>query len=273
MSQAIDCPYWEAGRGAPLVLVHGIGASHAAWTAVVDSLKAHYRCISYDLRGHGEAPIPAAPFTLDDLVADLERLRDRLDLPGMHIAGHSLGGMIGPAYARKYPDRTKTLSLLSTAAGRSPEDSKKVCGVVERMERDGIGNVLQTLVDRWFTDDFVKANPEVIQKRLDRVLATDPRVFLNVFHIYAETEMAPWLDSVAAASLVLTGELDGGCNPRLNAFIHEQLPNSELVILDGLKHAILAEDPQRVAAEIHGFISSRSEVREDARAPLPMWGV
>ena len=37
-------------------------------------------------------------------------------------------------------------------------------------------------------------------------------VFLNVFHIYAETEMSPWLHEVKASSLVLTGEMDGGCS-------------------------------------------------------------
>lgn len=257
MSQSIECPHWESGQGEPLVLIHGIGASHIAWTGVVNALQAHYRCISYDLRGHGDAPMPIVPFALDDLVEDLERVRERLNLPRIHIAGHSLGGMIGPAYARRYPDRVETLSLLSTAAGRTPDDSKKVIGVVERMEREGIGNVLETLVDRWYTDRFAKANPDVVRARLDQVLSTDPAVFLNVFRIYAETEMAPWLHEVSARSLVLTGELDGGCNPRLNAFIDSQLPNSKLVILDGVKHAILAEAHDRVAAEVHRFISGR----------------
>lgn len=258
MPQEIDCPSWEAGDGDPLVLVHGIGASHNAWDGVVNNLQARFRCISYDLRGHGAAPVPSVPFTLDDLVDDLERLRARLDLPRMHIAGHSLGGMIGPAYARKYPERVATLSLLSTAAGRTSEDSAKVIGVVERMERDGIGNVLETLVDRWYTDAFAEANPNVVRARLDQVMSTNPEVFLNVFRIYAETEMAPWLKEVNTPSLVLTGELDGGCNPRLNTFIDSQLPNSELVILNGLKHAILAEAPDRVAAEVGRFISAQT---------------
>ena len=59
---------------------------------------------------------------------------------------------------------------------------------------------------------------------------------------------------VAAPSLVLTGELDGGCNPRLNKQIAEALPNSELVILDGLKHAILIEATERVAPPVKAFL-------------------
>ena len=48
----------------------------------------------------------------------------------------------------------------------------------------------------------------------------------------------------------LTGEFDGGCNPRLNKLIDAALPNSELVILKDLKHSILAEAGPQIA-ELH----------------------
>ena len=66
--------------------------------------------------------------------------------------------------------------------------------------------------------------------------------------------MAPWLHEVACPCLVLTGELDGGCNPRLNRLIAETLPDSELVVLDGLKHSILIEAPERVAPPVRDFL-------------------
>ena len=86
------------------------------------------------------------------------------------------------------------------------------------------------------------------------MLGTPAHVFLSVFHIYAETEMAPWLREVACPCLVLTGALDGGCSPRLNRFIAETLPDSELVVLDGLKHSILIEAPERVAPPVRDFL-------------------
>ena len=150
-----------------------------------------------------------------------------------HFAGHSLGGMIGPRYALRYPDRVLSLGLWSTAAFRTEDDSAKVQGVVAAMREKGIGPVLDTLTARWFTDDFCAAQPEVIDWRKTQVMDTDPEVFLNVFDIYAETEMAPWLHEVKAPAQIITGELDGGCNPRLNRLIHAALPGSELVILDG----------------------------------------
>lgn len=258
MTKAVDCAYVIEGKGPPLFMVHGIGARKTSWAAMMEHLKADFTCIAYDLRGHGESPIGNGQFGLDELVADLEALRKKLGIDRAHIIGHSLGGMIGPAYARAYPNRVHALGLLSTAAFRTPDDSAKVKAVVAAMEEKGIPQVLGTLVDRWFTDKFQKESADRIEARKKQVIETDAAVFLNVFHIYAETEMAPWLHEVKTPSLVLTGELDGGCNPRLNKLIAAALPNSELVILDGLKHAILIEASERVAPPVAAFLKKHS---------------
>jgi pimeloyl-ACP methyl ester carboxylesterase len=242
------------GNGPALFLIHGIGSRRQAWEQIIDALQDEFTCISYDLRGHGDSPLPEAPFGLDELVEDLEALRARLGIEQAHFAGHSLGGMIGPAYARAHPGRVLSLGLLSTAAFRTEDDAAKVMGVVRTMEENGIENTLKTLVNRWFTDEFVAAHPDRIEARIQQVMDTDPDVFLNVFHIYAETEMSPWLHQVAHPSLVLTGENDGGCNPRLNKQIAAALPDSELVILDHLKHSIMIEDSPLVARHLRRFL-------------------
>lgn len=253
MTRAVDCEFTVEGSGPPLILVHGIGAARDTWRFMTEDLAQHFTVVSYDLRGHGTSPNPSPDFGLEELVADLERVRERVGLESAHIAGHSLGGMIGPAYARTYPERVKSLALLSTAAFRTPEDSAGVAGVVAAMEERGIPNVLETLIDRWYTDAFLHANPDIVRRRLDQVIANDPEVFLNVFRIYATTEMAPWLHEVTAPCLVLTGENDGGCNPRLNRLIDAALPNSELVILPDYKHSILLEAGPTVAEHIVRF--------------------
>ena len=117
-------------------------------------------------------------------------------------------------------------------------------------------------MDRWFTDEFIDNSPDIIKRRLVQVTETNPNVFLNVFRIYAGTEMMPWLSQVSAPSLVLTGEFDGGCNPRLNAGIANALPNGELVVLPNLKHAILLEAGDEVAAHLARFISNQNHLKE-----------
>jgi pimeloyl-ACP methyl ester carboxylesterase len=254
----MDCAYSVAGRGEPLVLIHGIGARRATFARLVEALQDRFTCISYDLRGHGESPLPSGRFGLDDLVDDLEALRAKLGIERAHFAGHSLGGMIGPRYALRYPDRVMSLGLWSTAAFRTEDDSAKVRGVVALMREKGIAQVLDTLTARWFTDEFAAAHPEVIEWRKRQVVETPPEVFLNVFHIYAETEMAPWLHQVTAPAQIITGENDGGCNPRLNRLIQAALPGSELVILPVLKHAIFIEATDQVAPHVRRFLLAQS---------------
>lgn len=256
--QAIRSAYSDVGEGPPVFLIHGIGASRHSWDGLVEHLRREFRCISYDLRGHGKSSAPAPPYSLADLVCDLEALRAELGIDKAHVLGHSLGGMIAPAYARAFPGRVISLGLLSTAAGRSADDSASVKAVVATMRQKGIGPVLDTLRGRWFTPEFAVSHPEVIAARLRQVLDTDPKVFLTVFDLYAETEMAPWLGEVTAPALVLTGEFDAGCPPRLNRVMAETLPRAELVILSGLRHAILLEAAHRVAPPVLDFLRRNS---------------
>src|SRR3984957_16717938 len=260
MGTPLQSAFSVEGRGPPLILIHGIGASRHSWDGLIQYLKDDFRCVSYDLRGHGRSPLAKPPYSLDDLVEDLEVLRRELHIEKAHFAGHSLGGMIGPAYARRYPERVLSLGLYSTAAFRSADDAAKVRGVVAAMRAKGVPPVLATLKDRWFTPEFAARSPQVVERRMQQVIDTDREVFLSVFDIYAETEMAPWIGEIRHPSLVLTGENDGGCNPRLNAQIAASMPNSELVILPVLRHAILLESPNAVARPVLDFLRRQARI-------------
>ena len=187
---AIDVSYTVSGEGPPLYMVHGIGSRRVTWDGLLPGLEEHFTCVRYDLRGHGKSPVPDVPYSLDDLVDDLEALRVRLAHDRIHVIGHSLGGQIGPAYARAHPEYTASVVLLSTAAGRTADDSARVNGVVARMRVDGVEPVLGTLLDRWYTDDFIEARPDAIRNRIEQVLGTPEDVFLSVFDVYAGAEMA-----------------------------------------------------------------------------------
>ena len=257
--EAVAVAHSVVGQGPPLYMVHGIGSRKEMWNALVDELSDQFTCVTYDLRGHGESPVPAVPYSLDQLVADLEALRVKLGHDQIHVIGHSLGGMIGPAYARLFPEHTLSVGLLSTAAGRTEDDSARVKAVVARMRDEGIENVLTTLVDRWYTEPFAAANPHIIANRINQVMTTPAEVFLSVFDVYAETEMAPWLSEVTVPCLVLTGENDPGCSPRLNRIIDGELPDSRLVILPELRHSIIVEAPDQVAPVVGNFLHAVAE--------------
>tara|TARA_B100001123_G_C15342064_1_gene1035424 strand:- start:1753 stop:2523 length:771 start_codon:yes stop_codon:yes gene_type:complete len=256
MAVRFGISYNIIGEGFPIIFVHGIGSRKYTWSNVIKKLKNQYQCISYDLRGHGDSNPDNSNFTLLDLVADLESLRSHLNMKKIHIVGHSLGGMIGPAYARKFPDKVYSVSLLSTAAFRTKEDQKKVLQIIENIKDKGIKNILPNLISRWFTDEFIINNPHIIDKRMKQVYETDIKTFLNVFKIYALTEMSPWLNELKMPCLVLTGENDIGCNQDMNKKIAKAIPNAKLEILKKLKHTITIEAGDIVGDKINRFLSN-----------------
>lgn len=258
MGGVVQSAYSVEGSGPPLFLIHGVGASRRSWEGVIDQLRSSFRCISYDLRGHGRTPKLPPPYALEDFVEDLEALRRELGIDQAHFAGHSLGGMIAPAYAHRYGAHVLSLALFSTAAFRSAEDRSKARQFVETMRTHGIGAVLESLKDRWFTPEFAARHPDAIEQRMQLLRAMDQEVYVNTFAVYAESETAAWLPAIQQPTLVLTGEEDVSCGPRLNRQIAAALPHAELQILPQLRHSILMEAPDRVAPLLLAFLRRQS---------------
>jgi len=96
--------YCETGSGRPLILLHGIGMSHAVWNAVTPYLRSTRRVIAFDIAGFGlTPPLPkgVAP-SIPNLVDDLERSIHEIGIkPPVDIAGNSLGGCMALEAARR----------------------------------------------------------------------------------------------------------------------------------------------------------------------------
>ena len=252
----VDCNYSVIGSGPAIFLTHGVGGAEDAWRFIVPKLKDRFTVVTYDLRGHGKSSVTHKDFNLDDLVSDLEKVREKTNIDKAHFVGHSLGGMIAPAYAKKFPERVLSVGLLSTVAGRSDEDKEKVWNVISDLKKRGVEKTLKNLTDRWFTDNFIKENPDLVSRRLKQVIETDKDVFINVFKIYAETEMISWLKDIKKPCLFMTGENDGGCTPSHNKKMSNEVKDSKLVIIPEVKHSFLIEAPEQISNNLIEFIEN-----------------
>ena len=252
----IDCNYSVTGTGPAIFFIHGVGAAEDAWRFIAPKLKDKFTVVTYDLRGHGKSPVNNKDFNLDDLVLDLERVREKTNIKKAHFIGHSLGGMVAPAYARKFPDRVLSVGFLSTVAGRSEEDKQKVWNVISDLKNKGVEQTLKNLTNRWFTDNFIETNPDLVSRRLKQVIDTDKDVFINVFKIYAETEMISWLKEINKPCLFMTGENDSGCTPTHNKKMSNEIKDSKLVIIPKVKHSFLIEAPEQITNNLIEFIEN-----------------
>ncbi|MDP9139284.1 MAG: alpha/beta fold hydrolase, partial [Pseudomonadota bacterium] len=106
--------YEQAGSGAPLLLIHGLGSGSADWQAQIEHFSRHYSVIAPDLRGHGRSGRPAPPYQMSDFADDLIALMDALSLPDAHVVGISLGGGIAFQLAVQAPKRLRSLTIVNS---------------------------------------------------------------------------------------------------------------------------------------------------------------
>jgi pimeloyl-ACP methyl ester carboxylesterase len=104
----------HAGRGPALLLIHGIGDSHATWDEVIPALARNHTVVAPDLLGHGASAKPRADYSV---AAYANGMRDLLSILGIDratVVGHSLGGGVAMQFAYQFPERCERLVLVST---------------------------------------------------------------------------------------------------------------------------------------------------------------
>ncbi|TVP61672.1 MAG: alpha/beta hydrolase [Nodularia sp. (in: Bacteria)] len=102
---------WNQGRE-PLLLLHGLADNALVWSGLGDDLAAEYHIVAPDMRGHGESSKPENDYTFESAIADLEALMDHLGWSSAHIVSHSWTGKLAAIWARKNPDRLRSMILV-----------------------------------------------------------------------------------------------------------------------------------------------------------------
>lgn len=253
-ANGIRVRYRIEGQGPDIVLIHGVGANLESWDGVVAILRPSFRLIRYDLRGHVQSDKPAGPYDLDGFTSDLRALLDAVGIDRCHVAGFSLGGLVAQSVALSLPDRVDHLMLISTVAGRTDEERRRVLERLDMVANGIPGGHFQNSLSRWFTDDFRKAHPDIIAAHAEQNRRNDPAAYAAAYRVLATSDLADRLHEIKCPTLIATGEHDIGSNPRMARLMHERIAGSRLHILPGLRHSILLEAPHVVAALIDEFV-------------------
>lgn len=248
-----------------IVLVHGVGDNLGTWDRILGFLPSGFDVLRYDLRGHGKSDPPPGPYGLSDFVADHLDLVSETDFAPCALAGFSLGGLIAQAVALEAPSVATPLVILSAIAGRSPEDWARVEARLETLRCEGPAGMAHVSAERWYTEGFMEREPETVTARLGRLAENDPAAYLAAYEVLATNDLLPELHRIAQSTLVMTGEHDVGSPPRMAQAMHEQIPNSDVVIVPGIKHELLVEVPEIVATRIVELVTSGPAVRPTTR--------
>jgi len=108
--------YWHSGEnGAPVLLVHGFGASVEWWVRNVAALAAHHRVYVLDLPGFGQSERLPEMLSLSLATGFLRRFLQAVEVPRAHVVGNSLGGLIAMQFSLQFPEAVDRLVLVSPA--------------------------------------------------------------------------------------------------------------------------------------------------------------
>ncbi|MGW0131198.1 alpha/beta fold hydrolase [Streptomyces sp. NPDC003299] len=256
--QPVTVSYARVGRGAPLLLLHGIGHHRQAWDPVVDILAADRDVIAVDLPGFGASPaLPEAlAYDLPTTTAVFGALCEALDLDRPHVAGNSLGGLIALELGRERLVRSVT--ALSPAGFWSEAERRYAFGVllamrgisrrlplplVEQLSRSAAGRTV--LTSTIYARPGRRAPEAVVAETRALAEAAGFAPTLTAGSTVRFTEDIPGIPVTVA-----WGSRDRLLVPRQGVRAKQILPRARLVRLPGCGHCPMNDDPALVARVI-----------------------
>jgi pimeloyl-ACP methyl ester carboxylesterase len=246
--------YRRQGSGPPVLLIHGVGGDCRNWDPIAARLGVRFDVIAMDLRGHGKSDLITGPVDAHDLAHDAVQALDEAGVAQCRVVGFSLGGTVAQALTLQYPARVAKLAVIGTVCGRSPEEKARALERVEFLKRQGPGAIAEANRERWFTDAFRQAHPEIVERRVAQVKACDPASYLHAFTVFCTADFADRLHEIAVPTLVITGEGDVAATPRMAHLMAERIRESEVHVLAGLRHSLLIEAPEQSGALLEAFL-------------------
>lgn len=104
--------YLIAGKGDPVVLLHGFGETSRMWLPLIKELEKTHTVIAPDMRGAGDTSVPKDGYTKAVMAKDIHALVQKLGYTKIEIVGHDIGLMVAYAYAAQYPDDVQKIALM-----------------------------------------------------------------------------------------------------------------------------------------------------------------
>ena len=264
-SAPIQIYYEDHGAGRPVVLIHGFPLSGRAWERQERALlAAGYRVITYDRRGFGKSSQPTAGYEYDTFAADLDKLLTALDLQGVYLAGHSMGGGEIARYLGRYGSarvrRAVIISGIPPYLLKTPETPngapQEVFGqIAAALTADRAAYFTEWNKNFFNLDETLGKliSAEAVQDAWNLAVSASPEGTIACVATW-HTDFRADLPKIDIPVLVLHGTQDRvlpieACGPRTA----ELIPGSEFVAIEGPSHGLCWTHADEINAELLRF--------------------
>jgi 3-oxoadipate enol-lactonase len=254
----IDIYYEIQGTGEPLVLISGFSCDHSYWSLLIPSLAKEYQVICFDNRGTGRTSAPDSPYSIQQMATDTAALLEYIGIEKVHIAGHSMGGLMAQELALAHPEKVETLMLISSFA-KGDALFNSIISTWGELASKIDEKLYQQLILPWvFTDNFY-SSPGMIEMVINMAVNYPfPPSNHGLYHqsrAIITCDHSQRLNDIQCPALVLLGKQDILTPLKFSQELAGGIPNAELVVLDSGGHALLIESPEDVASAMLKFLS------------------
>jgi len=231
------------GTGAPIVFVHGLGATSNVWHAQRMALSKYFQVVVYDRSGSGRSQRARDGYSIDAWADELAGLLDHLVVPKAVVVGHSLGSMVAQRFAGKYASRTQGLILAGGEAELGPEAKRILTERARTIETRG----LTAVVDAWLTAVLSpatrEANPALAGMVREMFLSHDAKSY--ALHCLALRDGSVRSDhgNILCPTLLTVGDQDPVTPLSCQRQIAASIANSRIRTIPNTAHMTMLESP------------------------------
>ncbi len=227
-------------QGTPILFIHGLGSSTRDWEYQLPYFKDKHQLLLYDQRGHGQSDKPDHPYSVAEFATDSAQLIQSLFPQGLHVVGHSLGGMVAFQLALDYPELVKTLTIVNSAPAVIFPHLKDEFFFFLRsvnVKLFGMPPLSKHLAKILFP---LTEQTELRDKFITRLSENDPKAYLNALRAFRGWTVMHRLHSLICPTLIITADKD--YTPVSFKELYTTLiPNAELVVIKNSRHITIVD--------------------------------
>ena len=269
-SGTIDLYYEDHGSGKPVVLIHGYPLSGSSWERqTLALLREGYRVVTYDRRGFGKSSQPTTGYDYDTFAEDLDKLITKLDLRDAALVGFSMGaGEVARYIGKQGTGRVSkaaiisgiTPYLLKTADNPGPLDQAAVQGIQGAIAKDRLAFLTGWNQNFYNLDKLLgtRISEEVVRDSWNVAAAASPKATIDCPASWL-TDFRNDLSQFKVPTLVTHGDADRVLPiSATGTRTHEAIKGSQMVVIEGAPHGLLATHADDVNKALIGFLGGRN---------------
>jgi len=243
----------EAGKGFPLVLVHGFLGSSDMWEPQINFFKNNFKVITPDLPGFGRSNKVKSYNSIQSIAnLLLENLKNK-KIDKFHLLGHSMGGMIVQEMAKNKGDKISKLVCYSTGPrGEMPGRFETVDQSRENLKKKGLEIASRNIAKTWFTkgEDAKYFKTCVEAGKQTSIEAAD-----NALIAFKNWNGLDTLKNIKNETLIVWGDQDKSYKKKEIEFLKKNILNSSLVIFKECAHNVHLEKVDEFNNKIQEFLN------------------